>query len=151
MISVLRNILFFILIFSLIYVFLSKKYILEEDVLLRPVDSIISLGISNTREKDYILFLNESKKKKIFMSANIEKKSEMPIVNKEKLNRIKDNLRLVGIISEGYYKVIIEEIRTKKTFYIEEKEVFLEKIKVIKIGDSSVILNCFGEDFELYL
>ncbi|MCK5393125.1 MAG: hypothetical protein KAI91_02215, partial [Candidatus Omnitrophica bacterium] len=99
----------------------------------------------------YSSFLKEIKNKEVFVLPKIDNKFKTPIVNKDELNKIKDNLRLVGIISEGTYKVIIEDIRMKKTFYIKEGEVFLEKIKVIKIGNNSVILNCFGEEFELYL
>lgn len=151
MVSLLRNFLFFVLIFSLLYVFLSKKYIFVEDTSQKTSDSLINLDIGNRREKNYSSFLKEIKNKEVFVLPKIDNKFKTPIVNKDELNKIKDNLRLVGIISEGTYKVIIEDIRIKKTFYIKEEDVFLEKIKVIKIGNNSVILNCFGEEFELYL
>lgn len=110
----------------------------------------ISSLLLESKIKDYSSFLGLISKRDIFALSRRDSPSE-PKVDRQKINKVIENLRLVGIKSGDSNRVIIEDKQNRKTFYLKQGDVFLDNIKVDKIGKDSVILNFYGEDFELYL
>ncbi|MFH1768780.1 MAG: hypothetical protein ABH858_06445 [Candidatus Omnitrophota bacterium] len=106
---------------------------------------------SHDKERDYSAFMREIENKKIFAPLYVEKKEAKAEVDRDKLNKIIENFRMVGILPKDPRRVIIEDQRLGKTFYLKEGESFLDNITVKKIEKGSVILNYYGEEFELYL
>jgi len=96
-------------------------------------------------------FLRKVERQQIFASVYIEESPSTSGVDKEKINKIIESLRLVGILQEEPQEAIIEDEKTGRSFRLKAEEIFLKNIKVEKIKKDSVILNCYEEIFELYL
>ncbi|UCD15539.1 MAG: hypothetical protein JSV34_00365 [Candidatus Omnitrophota bacterium] len=101
--------------------------------------------------KDYSQFLNQLQRRDVFTPIYFEEAAPVSGVDRQQIKKIIESLRLVGIKWGAVPKVIIENARMGKTFYLKEGDSFSENIKVEKIGKDSVLLNCSGESFELYL
>lgn len=103
-------------------------------------------------KKDYSAFLAELGNREIFAYPQI---SEAPVseqgVDWQKVNKIVENLRLVGIISMEPKKAVIEDKSAGRTFNLQEGDEFLENIKVDNIMKDSVTISCYGKSFELHL
>lgn len=152
----LKQLFFLILILSIVYVvsdsiFFGKRAVSGGAMSETPVNSGISFKPHNLQPKDYTGFLKEIEKRKIFFTSHIQK---FPVSSKKakvNLEKVMEGLRLVGVILEDNKKVIIEDKKKRKTFYLKQGETFLSNIRVEKIGSDSVVLSCEGEEFELYL
>lgn len=101
--------------------------------------------------KDYSLFLSGLKARKVFSSPYAKKPKPVSGASREELNKIIESLRLAGIKSGDSARAIIEDKRMGKVFYLKEGGTFLDNIELEKIKKDSVILNCQGESYELYL
>lgn len=137
----------------LIYaVFFNKRQGLDVSALLSAGKDLKLLSpVKENIGKDYRQFLNEVERRDLFASPYVEEKIVVPKVDRKDLNKIVENLRLVGIRSGVPLKVIIEDKQMGKTFYLGEGDSFSDNVRVEKIGKDSVVLNCYGESFELYL
>lgn len=142
-------ILIILAIISFIFSAHYKDYFLEKK-LFRVLETDQSLPtVSQRKQLDYASFLKEVEKKNIFSPP--PQKIVEPGIDKNELIKVIEGLTLVGIISEIPQKAIIEDKKTGKSFYLKEGEAFLENIELIKIEKDFVILNFYGEKFELYL
>jgi len=130
-----------------------KRQILELSNFLEvPSEQFLGLKRDTSLSRDEIeRFLRKVEQQQIFASVYIEENLSMPGVDKEKISKIIENLRLVGILQEEPQEVIIEDEKTGRSFRLKAGGEFLESIKVEKIKKDSVILNCYEEIFELYL
>lgn len=137
----------------LIYaVFFNKRQVLDVSALLSAGKDLKLLSpVKENIGKDYRQFLNEVERRDLFASPYIEEETVAPKADRKDLNKIVENLRLVGIRSGAPLKAIIEDKQMSKTFYLGEGDSFLDNVRVEKIGKDSVILNCYGESFEIYL
>ena len=152
----LKRLLFVVLILSIAYVvsdsiFFGKRGIGGGAVSESPVNSGMSFNARNLPPEDYTGFLKEIEKRKIFFTPRIQKSPVSSKKAKVDLAKVTEGLRLVGVILEDNKKVIIEDKKNGKTFYLKEGEKFMSDFQVEKIGDDSVVLSCEGEEFELYL
>lgn len=148
--------LFFILItLSLIYVvssiFLRKDSFYEQKVLPIPTTSKPIENPMIEERRDYSFFLEEIEEATIFAAPRILNETSGPKLERQELTKKIEQLRLVGIMPKDPPRAMIEHTGMGKTFYLEEGETFLDNIKVEKIGVNSIILNCYGEEVELYL
>lgn len=107
--------------------------------------------LSPKEQPDYASFLKEIENKEVFVTTSSKDSSITSKIDREKLSKIIERLRLVGILSGEPRKAVIEDKKMDRTFYLRKGESFLEGIKVENITKNSVILNFYGEKFELYL
>lgn len=107
--------------------------------------------IERKKHQDYSSFLRQIQNRDIFIAPAAEKTVSASGAEFEKLKKIIEGLRLVGIKSGAVPKVIIEDTLGKKTFYLKEGDSFCGNILIEKINKGSVMLNGKGESFELYL
>ncbi|UCC95459.1 MAG: hypothetical protein JSW40_01590 [Candidatus Omnitrophota bacterium] len=154
--NLLRKIFFIAIILSLAYVsipiFLKKNYSFEDDLSKPPSSSKEPQKYSPESKRDYQRFLREIATRAIFALSAPEKKPPRTTgIEEDKISKIIESLKLVGIISTDTKRAMIEDTKTQKSFYLKEGESFLENIIVEEIKKDSVILNCYGREFELYL
>lgn len=138
-------------IYVIIYFSFKKESPLERDIISPSLPSRALSSSIQRKKKDYSLFLQEIKNKSIFTSPYLEERSTSSEVDLKKVKEIIENLKLRGIIYKAPKRAIIEDKMTGRSFYLKEGEVFLENIQIEKIENDSVILNAYGEKFELYL
>lgn len=152
--NTLIGVLFIALIFSCgwaVYaVFFVGEYLYEGKIL-EPLEESKAGLRPGAKQKDYPRFLSEIARKNIFVLPYAKGFEPERNINREKIDKIIENLRLAGIKSGGSMKVIIENKRIGKTFYLKEGDSFSEDILVEKINKDSVVLNCHGESYEIYL
>jgi hypothetical protein len=153
---------FFIVILSLAVVFaagyviystfLEPNHFLEEEVF-EPAGVPIEEGVywEKAEPKSYSKFVREIERKEIFSPPYFEEEEQVAEISREEINLIIENLRLVGIKSGVNKRAIIEDKQLGKTFYLKEGDVFSDNVKIEKIEGGMVLLNCYGESFELYL
>jgi len=60
-------------------------------------------------------------------------------------------LKLVGIISTKPLRAVINDLKDNKTYYLEEGGSISDIIRVDEIKKDSIVIECYGERFELYL
>ncbi len=152
--DLLEKLLFVVIFISLACVVVSMagkpKFASRQDIFQIFPPSLVPQDVSPKMQKDYASFAKSLNNKKIFASLYIEEKKDIPVVDTEKLSRVIENLRLAGILSRNPPKVIIEDKKTGKSFYLKSGETFLDSIKLEKISKDSILLNYQGENFELY-
>jgi len=68
-----------------------------------------------------------------------------------KLQKELARLRLVGVVADSPRQAMIEHRDSHQTFYLSEGETFLGGIRVDKIERGIVLLDIYGQTFELYL
>ena len=150
----LRKILFLGIIAVFIYAwpcFFSKNHYVFEEIISKQVSAAEkSPQVEQQSSKDYSAFLKDVERRRIFSPPKIEKPSK-PRVDRNKLSRIIKDLRLAGIISGDNKRAVIEDKKQNNTYYLRQNEEFMNNIKVIKIGNNSVVLEIQGEKFELFL
>ena len=154
--SVLRVWLVFVALFSLGYVvlttFMRESFWFEEEILqMSALSDVYSDPFQNSLKKDYTAFIGQLQNRQIFTSAYQAKSLSAAESDRNKANELLENLRVVGIISAAPRKVIIEDSKISKSFYLSEGEYLTDGVEVQTINKSSVILNCYGEEYELYL
>ncbi|MBU1122208.1 MAG: hypothetical protein ABIH71_05190 [Candidatus Omnitrophota bacterium] len=126
--------------------FLKKESVQGISAVLEKVPSVI-----DRERQDYSQFLRQIQSRDIFTAVVVEKGVSASGAQLDKIKKIIEGLRLVGIKSGAVSKVIIEDTGAGKTSYLKEGDSFSEGIVVEAIGKDSVILNGGGESFELYL
>lgn len=152
--NLLKKILFVAMAVSFVYVgtsiFLFSKQTFNENALdLNSREG--SQALLAKEDVDYSPFLEKAEKEKIFGASSRQKTSLASKASKGKIDKVIENLRLVGIISKDPPRAMIEDGKTNKTFYLKKGEKFLKGITVEEITENSVMLNYYGEDFEIYL
>ncbi len=152
--DLLQKLLFVVIFISLACVAVSiagkPKYSSRQDIFQISPSSLVPRDASPKTRKDYASFAGPLNNKKIFASLYIAEKKDTPVIDTEKLSRVIENLRLAGILSRNPPKVIIEDKKTGKSFYLKSGETFLDNIRLEKILKGSILLNYRGENFELY-
>ena len=129
----------------------EKNYFYEAEILDITRFSESSYKKAQRKQKDYSLFLQQIKNRNIFASPQRRSSAPAAGIDRTKINKIIENLQLVGVIAGEEPKVVIEDKKAQKSFYLKEGESFSENIIVEKIEKNSVLINCYGETFELYL
>ena len=152
----LRRVLFLLIVVSFVYVLYSLAFVEDNYSLTKlvsyPAGSARQVvGDKQSQEKDYSAFLKDVAGKKIFAPVKIKKAKTKKTVDRSKLKKVIESLRVAGIIGTGGKKVIIEDKRKNTTFHLRQGETFLGDIRVEKISNDSVVLDYQGEKFELYL
>ncbi len=104
-----------------------------------------------SKKADYSAFLQQIANKNIFAVAYATEVIDASGIDMKKVKKVINGLRLVGIMVDQPKKVMIESKQAQKTFYLAEGEKFLEGIVVEKIEKSSVVLDAYGQKFDLYL
>ena len=133
-----------------IFYFFQKNYFFEKRLPQESIGKKESGLLFQKQQKDYQEFLNKHKAKDIFV-AGFKEEAKTSDADRNKILKAIEGLRLVGVIAGEPTRVMIEDTKLQRTFYLKQGESFLENITVEKIGKSSVILNSYGEKFELYL
>jgi len=150
-----RRILFILIILSTLYVIpttFSEKYRFPRQIIPQiPLSSGMSAHELKQKESDYVQFVKELETRKVF-TAPVRTQKKVTDSSREKLNKIIEKLRLVGIIAGETKQAIVEDTQKGVSFYLKEGELFSEdSVTLDKIGADSIILECYGETFELYL
>lgn len=60
------------------------------------------------------------------------------------------DINLVGIISGEPAQAVIEDVKTKKTYYLSRGQ-FIGELRVDDIQDGKIIINYHGQKYELYM
>lgn len=130
-------------------IFYAEGYYFESKDLTPPAGDSLYPSIE-IEQKDYPAFFQQLAGREIFAFPR-QQEAAAPEADKDKARRLIDNLKLVGIKFGEAPRAIIESRQQGKTFYLKAGDTFLEDIKIEAIGKDLVILNCYGESFELYL
>lgn len=101
--------------------------------------------------EDYSGFLREIKERVLFTSPRRGKIIPKEDPNRGKIEKLKNALHLIGVISGEPNVAIIKESISAKTFYLKPGEVFLDDVRVEKVGEGFVVLEYYGESIDLYL
>jgi len=98
-------------------------------------------------QKPFEYYLEGIRNRRIFVSesAPVEEKT----VSVADADLIKD-LNLLGIVSGENPQAVIEDKKTKKTYYVNKGQ-FINELMIEDIQEGKVILNYKGQRFELYL
>ena len=96
--------------------------------------------------KPYEYYAEAAKNRQIF--SGVAQSSEKP-AGAVNVDLTKD-INLLGIISGDNPQAIIEDVKTKKTYYLSKGQ-FINDIQVEDIQEGKIILNYNGQSFELYL
>lgn len=142
-----------VLVYTAMPFFIKQEGNLEKKILrLSRVIQEEDFRFNPPTQKDYSAFLAEFGQRDIFAYPQISE-AAVPAagIDWQKVNKIVENLRLVGIISMEPKKAIIEDKSAGRTFYLKEEEEFLENTRLKKIMKGSVTIDCCGKSFELYL
>ena len=154
LISLAQKVLPAVFILSLVYavysIFLKQNHFSEQEIFQAPLVSETRKRVFQAKKKDYSAFLQTVRREKIFASVYTEKTKQDTGIDRKKISDTIGNLKLVGIVSKEPPKIVIEDKKTNKSFYLREGESFLGGIQVEKIGKNSVVLDYYEEKFELY-
>lgn len=131
--------------------FSKKEYVWQNVVTERTEQSFTSRQKKVREKKDYASFLETIQERPLFASVASEAAAPVPGISRQDFNKIVENLRLVGIITEEPQRAIIEDKTTGKTLYLQKEDVISGNLKIQEIKKDSVIVICDGETFEIHL
>ncbi len=137
-----------LLFYNISFIF-AKDYLFKKRLPEMSNRSSQAQALSQETESDFSAFLKETETKKVFAAVQATKAASSG-VDQEKVAKIIEALKVVGIIDGKPQKAIIEDTKSGKSFYLKEGESFLENIQVQKIEGSTVVLDSYGQEFELY-
>lgn len=132
--------------YTLIYPFIASRKIIPAEAL-EGGASKISLE-SASPENNIDFYRREIAKRRIF-NAGTEAVSGEGAASGVDADLTR-NINLVGIISGEPAQAIIEDARTKKSYYLTKGQ-FIGDLKVEDIQEGKIILNYNGQSYELYL
>jgi type II secretory pathway component PulC len=133
------------LVISLVYPWfgLTKIYLpkVKEERIIEPIAE------PKQDKKPFEFYSEGIRNRRIFVSesAPVEEKT----VSVADADLIKD-LNLLGIVSGENPQAVIEDKKTKKTYYVNKGQ-FINELMIEDIQEGKVILNYKGQRFELYL
>lgn len=134
----------------LCYLLIYPLFTFKENTFLQRVArgaSGVSLEL-DIKKKPIDFYRQEIAGRSIFNSGR-ESAAEQGPVSGVDPNVTKD-INLVGIISEEPVQAIIEDAKTKKTYYVTKGQ-FIGELEVMDIQEGKIILNYNGQRYELYL
>jgi hypothetical protein len=106
-----------------------------------------SVSESKTEARPYEYYLKAVGNRQIFANAQAAQGEQPPAA--ADANVVK-NINLVGIITGVNPQAVIEDRKTRQTFYLNKGQT-INEFKIEDIQDGKVILNRNGQRFELYL
>ena len=98
-------------------------------------------------KKPFEFYLEGIKNRRVFVSESGQEAGK-PIISAD-LDLMKD-INLVGIISGENPQAVIEDKKTRKTYYVNKGQ-FINELLVEDIQEGKIIINYKGQRFELYL
>jgi len=147
----LKKTVFFLLVISFLYslssFFLKPTYTSEIDLEGQPSGEAELDKIMISSSRDCSRLLGSLQQKQMFAPLYREKRVAGG-VNPEEIIK---NLKLVGIISTKPFRAVINDLKDNKTYYLEEGGSISDIIRVDEIKKDSIVIECYGERFELYL
>lgn len=97
--------------------------------------------------KPYEFYASGIKNRNIFnKSALLEAEKSQAAVSPD----LTKDINLIGIISGNNPQAIIENQKTKRTYYLNKGQ-FIDELKIEDIQEGKIIVSYKGEKFELYL
>ena len=133
------------------YTFSNKDYSFKKEIISQQGLPEKGGGFSRKGSEDYSSFLKEIEKREVFVSSYSEREASPSGPDRANLSKTIESLALTGIIPGEPPKIVIEDKKTGRSFYLKEEESFLDSILVESIEKNSCVLNYYGETFELYL
>lgn len=97
--------------------------------------------------QDCAQLLKDLTQRQLFVPLQTKSASD-PQVDPEQVVKA---LKLVGIINTQPAKAVINDTKDNKTYYLEQGARISGDISIEQIKKDSVIIDCYGEAFELYL
>ncbi|MFH0858172.1 MAG: hypothetical protein V1842_01320 [Candidatus Omnitrophota bacterium] len=149
----LQRVIWIVFILGSIYLFYLLIYPLsafKKNTLSQTAESgSAEISLELDRQKKPIDFYRqEIARRPIFNSAREPAAGQGPVSGVD-MNLTKD-INLVGIISGEPTQAIIEDLKTKRTYYVTKGQ-FIGELKVDDIQKGKIILNYNGQRYELYL
>ena len=149
--SWLKRIVFFSLVLSFVYIILSFFFIPVRISEIRfkqePGKNGEFSNIVLSSSRDCSKLISSLSQRQIFAPLY---RQEKPVDNVNSDEVIK-NLKLVGIVSTDPPRAVINDQKDNQTYYLEEGGVISDNMRVVEIRKDSIIIDYYGERFELYL
>ena len=132
----------------LLYIFISSQNKVDDFVVDKDSSEVNEVAsLKERRNKPYEYYAKEIEARDVFSRPEPEKEEEKKIVP-ESVDLSK-SLRLVGIVLGDIPEAIIEDIKSKKIFFLHQGDEILEG-RVQSIKEGKVILDYKGFEAELF-
>lgn len=100
--------------------------------------------------KPYSYYEQEIAKRQLFSSSLVESETKKAMPAGATFKELIKGLKLIGVVSTGNPKVIVEDTKLNKTYFLHMGD-YLGEIRIEEISSDSVTLEFNGERISLFL
>jgi type II secretory pathway component PulC len=100
--------------------------------------------------KPYAYYLDAVKKRKVFNVPAVTSLQPLVVASEGPGSNVTKDLSLVGIIAGAVPQAIIEDKKSKKTYYVNTGQ-YIGEIQIDDIQEGKIVINHNGSRFEMYL